>query len=386
VRLNARRGAVAAPPGVTGIARVGDRTSSLVARLKPGDVAVLDHVDLDSETATALVAAGVGAVVNASPMMSGRYASLGPEVLAEAGVVMVDHVGPQGLAAVRDNREVRVHHGTVYMGDEAVATGRELDLEAVRSEMAQARSGLLVQLDTLTHSTSEFLRREQDLLLDGRGLPDLRTPMAGRPVVVACEPDHLDLTAIRQFVREQDPAIVTVGTATDDLLGFGWAPDVVVVTADDPTSMPSADALRVAADVVVLSRRGAGTAEREAVERLGIRPLHVESSATAEDVALLLAERHQARLLVGVGLHGRLEDYLDNRLAGRASTFATRLRVGSRLIDARAVRALYSSRTRPVHVVLVLLAGLVALAAAIATTPVGQEWTNDLIGLVQERR
>ena len=128
--------------------------------------------------------------------------------------------------------------------------------------------------------------------------------------------------------------------------------------------------------MVVLSRRGAGTAEREAVERLGIHPLHVESSATAEDLALLLAERHDAGSLVGVGLHARLEDFLDNQLAGLASTFATRLKVGSRLVDARAVRALYTSRTRPVHVVLVLLAGLVALAAAVAVTPVGQEMVS----------
>ena len=136
-------------------------------------------------------------------------------------------------------------------------------------------------------------------------------------------------------------------TAADDLLGLSWAADIVIVTADDPGSMPSADALRLATDVVVAgpSRRRAPR-EQDAVERLGIRPLRVESSATAEDIALLLAERENAALIVGVGLHARLEDFLDNQMAGRASTFATRLKVGSRLVDARAVEALYSSRTQ----------------------------------------
>lgn len=382
MRFNARRAQVADQPGVVGTARVWDRTGEVLSRLRPGDVVVIDQVDLDSETASALVNARVGAVVNASPMISGRFANLGPEVLSTAGVMLVDHIGPQGLAAIRDDEVVRVHGGSVYVGEEAVAIGRELDAETIHAEMAQARSGLMVQLDTLTHNTSEFLRREQDLLLNGRGLPDLATPLAGRPVVVACEPGHADLTAIRSFVREQDPAIIAVGAAADDLLGLSWVPDVVVVTADDPDSVPSADALRAATDVLVLSPRGGGTAEQEGIERMGINPLRVVSSATAEDVALLLAERNDAVLIVGVGLRSRLEDYLDNKVAGRASTFATRLKVGSRLVDAAAVRELYSARTRPAHVVLVLLAGMVALGAAIAVTPVGHDWTGELSDLL----
>ena len=383
MKFNARRAQLADLPGVLGTARVGERTSALLPRLRLGDVVVLDHVDLDSDIASALVNARVGAVVNASPMISGRYANLGPEVLATAGVVLVDHIGPQGLAAIPDDTLVRVHEGTVYVGEEPVAIGRELDIETIRAEMAQARSGLLVQLDTLTHNTSEFLRREQELLLNGRGLPEVRTALAGRPVVVVGEPEHSDLTAIREFVREQNPAVIAVGTAADDLLGLSWVPDIVVVTAGVPASVPSSDALRAASDVIVLSPRGGDLAEQAAIERMGITPLHIESSATAEDVSLLLAERHDAALIVGVGLHARLEDFLDNQRAARASTFATRLKVGSRLIDAGAVHELYSARTRPTHVLLVLFAGVAALVAAIAVTPVGQEWASNLPDLFE---
>jgi uncharacterized membrane-anchored protein len=383
VKFNARRAQLADLPGVLGTARVGERTSALLPRLRYGDVVVLDHVDLDSDIASALVNAKVAAVVNASPMISGRYANLGPEVLATAGVMLVDHIGPQGLAAIPDDAMVRVHGGTVYVGEEPVAIGRELDIETIRAEMAQARSGLLVQLDTLTHNTSEFLRREQELLLNGRGLPEVRTQLSGRPVAVVAEPDHADLTAIRGFVREQDPAVIAVGPAADDLLGLSWVPDIVVVTAGVPTSIPSLDALRAATDVVVVSPRGGDPSEQEAVEQLGIMPLRVETSATSEDVALLLAERHDAALIVGVGLHARLEDFLDNQRAARASTFATRLKVGSKLIDAGAVDALYAARTRWAPVLLLVLSGVAALGAAIAVTPVGQEWAGHLPDLFE---
>jgi uncharacterized membrane-anchored protein len=180
--------------------------------------------------------------------------------------------------------------------------------------------------------------------------------------------------------------VIAVGAAADDLLGLSWVPDIVVVTAGVPASVPSPDALRSATDVVVLTPRGGGTSEQEAIERMGITPLRVESSATAEDVSLLLAERHDVSLIVGVGLHARLEDFLDNQRASRASTFATRLKVGSRLVDASAVDALYSARTRWMPVVLVLLSGAAALVAAIAVTPVGQEWADhlpDLVGYLQ---
>ncbi len=387
MKFNARKASLALP-GVTGTARVGKPTSTLLPRLRPGDIAVIDHVDLDRDTATALVDAGVRAVVNASPMISGRYANLGPEVLAEAGILVVDQVGVGGADQIHDDQLIRVHDGVVYAaapdGDpEELAIGRTVDLEQVRSEMELARSGLVVQLDTLAHTTSDFLRREQELLLNGRGLPALATQLGGRPVVVVAHAEHGELQAIRQFVREQAPVVVAVGAAADDVLGLSWVPDVVVVTAGERGSVPSMDALRVATDVILLAPRGSSLAEQASIEAAGAVPRLVDSSATAEDVALLLADKYDAALVVGVGLHTRLEDFLDRQQAGRASSFATRLKVGSRLVDAGAVRSLYTARARSGHVVLVLLAGLIALLAAIAVTPVGQDWAATVVDYLQ---
>jgi uncharacterized membrane-anchored protein len=268
-------------------------------------------------------------------------------------------------------------------GIDPLASRHDMEGATVDAEPATAPSGLVVQLESLTHSTSDFLRHEQELLVHGRGLPEVGTDLSGRPVVVVAEAQHADLQALRRFVREQAPALIALGRVADDLVGVSWAPDVVVVTAGDPSSVPSTDALRIARDVVVLAPRGSSRAEQVAVETAGVTPYLVDSSASAEDIALLLADRDHARLVVGVGLSSRLEDILDPQVSVPASTFATRLKVGSRLIDVTAVQALYGSRRRPLQLAFVLVTGIAAVVAAIAVTPVGHDWAIDVVDYVQ---
>ncbi|CAI9415283.1 hypothetical protein HIDPHFAB_02484 [Nocardioides sp. T2.26MG-1] len=373
-------------PGVVGTARVDRRTGSLLRRLRPGDVAVIDHVDLDRASAQALVDAGVRAVVNAAPMISGRFPNLGPSVLVTAGIPVVDGIGAEGLASIGDGVPVRVHDGTVLVEDRPVATGRVVDAEVVAAELDAARGGLGTQLETFTHNTTEFLRREQDLLLHGLGVPRLATRVAGRSVVVVVHGhDHeRELRLVRTFVREQHPVLIAVGRAADSLREAGLRPDVIVVDAHaGDADTPGAKALKAARDVVVRTDRGDGRGAAEQLERLGVRPLRFESAATPEDAALILAEAAEASIIVGVGMHATLEDFLDRQRAGLASTYLTRLKVGPRLVDATAVPLLYAGRVRPRHLLLVMLSGLVALGAAIGVTPVGQEWADTLADTLQ---
>ena len=321
----------------------------------------------------------MGAVVNVSPMISGRYPNLGPQVLAAAGVVVVDSCGPEALAAVKDGARVRLHEGTVHVDDRQVAAGREVDLALVESEMESARLGLRAQLESFTHNSTEFLRREQDLLLHGHGVPRTATEMAGRPVVVAVRSHgwEQELRGIKPFVREQRPVLVGVDRGADALASAGHRPDVIVVTGgtDD---LPAAAVLRRARDVVVLVERGAPRSATEPFQRLGIRPLRFETSATTEDAALLLASAHEASLIVGVGMHATLAEFLDRRRSGLASTFLTRLKLGPDLVDAAALPRLYDGAVRPRHLVGALVAGVLALAAAVSVTPVGQQWVDEV--------
>lgn len=365
-------------PGVHGPARLHRRTASLLGRLQAGDVAVLDHLDMDRDTAQALIDAGVVAVVNASPMISGRYPNLGPELLVQAGITVVDSAGVEIFDRLKDGTDVRIAAGVVHAGGTVVAPARELTADVVRGEMGKARSGLTAQLESFTHNTTEFLRREQDLLLHGHGIPRTATDMADRPVVVVVRSHGWEdeLRGIRPFIREQRPVLIGVDRGADALADAGHRLDVVVLTggADD---MPRAAVLRKARDVVVLVESGSSRSTTEHLERMSIRPLRFETTATTEDAALLLAAR-DASLIVGVGLHATLAEFLDQRRTGLASTFLTRLKLGPDLVDAAAVPQLYDGAVRPRHLVGALVAGVLAVAAAISVTPVGQQWVDDV--------
>jgi uncharacterized membrane-anchored protein len=370
-------------PGTTGPLRVDRRTSTLVRRLRPGDIAVIDHLDLDRANAQALLDRGVAAVVNASPFISGRYPNLGPDLLVRAGVVLVDNVGPDAFGKLHDGTPARVHEGRVYVKDEPVLEGKQLSADDVAEMMAEARGGLSTQLQSFTHNTTEFLRREQDLLLHGEGAPELRTRLEGRPVVVVVRGyDYReDLRRLRRYIREQRPVLVGVDAGADALVEAGHRPDIVVIgeqglapgnRAGDATV--SDKALRGAKEVVLHSDRAGRAVGSDRLDRIGVRAHNFSASGTSEDVALLLTDLAGASLIVTVGTHATLTEFLDRHRSGLAGTFLTRLRVGPKLVDAKGVPHLYSGRVRVWHLLSVLLAGLAALLVAIAGTPVGQEW------------
>ena len=377
-------------PGVSGTARVDRRTNAVIRRARPGDIAVIDHLDLDRSHAEALVDAGVVAVVNAAPFISGRYPNLGPGLLAGSGVVMLDDVGASVLSAVSDGSQVRIEGDQLFAGDRVVAEGRRLSAADVTDLMDQARGGLATQLESFTHNTTEFLRREQDLLLHGQGVPELRTRIQGRPVVIVVRGyDYReDLRRLRRYIREQRPVLIGVDGGADALLEAHHRPDVVVVGEEGlgTTSSSTGDqgqrvtdkALRSAREVVLHADRSGRAVGSDRLERIGVRTQVMSAAGTSEDIALLLADSAGASLLIAVGTHATLDEFLDRQRSGLASTFLTRLRVGPRLVDAKGVPQLYAGRVRVWHLLVVLLAGLLALAVALASTPVGSEWWDEL--------
>jgi uncharacterized membrane-anchored protein len=371
--------------GVVGTARTDRRTAALLSRLSEGDVAVLDEVDLDGPTAEALVDTGVVAVLNRSPMISGRFPNRGPQILLDAGIVMLDQLSAAGgqdpMVTVGDGRRVKVVGASVVIGDEVVAEGREVTADVVAEQLAGAHTGLATQLHSLTHNSVEFLRREEPLLLHGEGVPRLRTKLAGRPVVVIGHgpDDAAELKLLRRYLREVRPVVVTTGEGLVVARAAGLTPDVLVLDSRID-ELPAARAMRAARDVVVTEPPGAlrGGSSTERFERVGVRTVSMRTTAAPTDAALLLADAAGATPIVAVGVRGTVEEYLDSNRDGLGSGYVTRLKVGPRLVDASAVPLLYTGQLRARHAYVVLLIGLVAVAAAVATTQVGHQWALDL--------
>ena len=372
--------------GVSGTIRSDRRLTTVLRKARPGDIVVIDHLDLDRTYAEALLDHGVGAVVNASPFISGRYPNLGPELLAGAGVVLVDEAGPEIFKQVKDGAKGRVHDGVLYVAERPVASGRPLALDDVREQMDNAREGISSQLQSFAHNTAEFLRREQALLLHGQGVPELRTRMEGRPVVVVVRDfDHeADLRRMRRFIREQRPVLVGVDGGADALLAVKLPPDLVVVGEGGfssgalPGQAVSDTALTKAGEVLLHADASDRVVGSERLDRLGVRPQRISASGSTEDIALLVADIKGASLIVTVGTHATLDEFLDRQRSGLSSTFLTRLKVGPRTVDAKSIPQLYAGRVRLWHLLLVLLVGLLAVALAVAATPMGEQWAAEL--------
>ena len=376
MKLATLRRRAEALPGVSGVARLDRRTNRLVGRLNPGDIAIIDHVDLDRVAAQALVAAKVSAVVNAQPSISGRYPNLGPDLIVASGIPLLDNVGGEIFAAVKEGTKIRLDADTVYIGDQAVATGTRQDVDSVAALMSEAKSGLSAQLEAFAVNTSEYMSRERELLLNGVGVPDVRTSFAGKHVLVVVRGyDHdADLRSLKHYIREFKPILVGVDGGADALIEAGHKPHLIVGDMDAVSDA----ALATGAEVVVHAYPDGRAPGLARVQDLGIEAITFPTSGTSEDVAMLLADEKGAALIIAVGTHATLTEFLDKGRSGMASTFLTRLRVGGKLVDAKAVARLYRNRISAAALLLLVLAALVAMVAALAVSEAGRSYLHHL--------
>ncbi len=368
--------------GVTGPARVDSRTKRLTKRLEPGDIAIIDHEDLDLISAEGLVELRPLAVINAAASTSGRYPNLGPGVILERGIPLIDDAG-SAVMDIDEGSRITIDGGKIYRGSTLIAEGIELTREAHEADLAEAQTGMTAQLTAFAHNTMEYVEREHEFLFDRVGVPDVKTNFEGRQVLIVIRGYHYkeDLQSLRSYIRDLRPLLVGVDGGADALLEQGHTPDVIVGDMDSVSD----EALTCGAEIVVHAYRDGRAPGRKRVEDLGIESVIYPSAGTSEDIAMLLADAKGAKLILAVGTHSTLIEFLDKGRAGMASTFLTRLKVGSKLIDAKGASQLYQSRISTWQLLVLLLVGLIALGAAVASTAAGQAawglflaWLNDV--------
>lgn len=367
----------------SGPARVDSRTKRLTKRLRPGDIAIIDHEDLDLVAAESLVACKPLAVLNAAKSTSGRYPNMGPGILLEHGVPLIDDLGP-AIMDIGEGTLVTVDAGgAVTVNGNLVAEGTIQTKERNDADLLAAEDGMAVQLEAFAHNTMTYVEKEHDLILHSVGVPDIETSFKGRHALIVVRGYHYksDLASLRSYIREYHPILVGVDGGADAIMDMGMTPDLIVGDMDSVSDA----ALTSGAEIVVHGYRD-GTAPGSArVDALDVPHTVFPMTGTSEDAAMILADEKGAQLIVAVGTHSTLIEFLDKGRKGMASTFLTRLKLGGKLVDAKGASQLYRSRVSSWQLFLLVIAGVIAMVAAVATTAAGQTlwalistWFNDL--------
>jgi uncharacterized membrane-anchored protein len=333
--------AIATATAIRGTARLGRRTKELVKRLGPGDVAVIDHRNLDRIAAEELIACGVRATLNAAPSSDGSYPNTGPLALVRAGVPLID-AGPELFEVIADGDRLEIEAGRISSDGAPVAEGRPLRAEELARELDAQRARIDRALHDFTENTMAHLREEGGLLSGAIDLPETRTRFRDRHVLIVVRgTDHVrDLRALRSYIEDVNPILVGVDGGADAIVREGLRPDVVLGDMDSAGDA----ALRSGAELIVHAYPDGGAPGAERLRRLALPHTVVPSAGTSQDVAMLLAHEKGASLIVSVGAHFNLVEFLERRRGGMSSTFLTRLRIGETLVDAKGVSHLYPPR------------------------------------------
>jgi uncharacterized membrane-anchored protein len=350
----------------TGRARLGKRTKHLVKRLGPEDVAIIDHSGIDRVSGEDLVASGVRHVVNVARSASEYYANQGPLILTQAGVCLVDMPGADLFERLDDGDAVTLRGGALVKDGEVIAEGELLDPDEVAREYETGRREIGDALEAFAENTIAHIREERELLAGHLDLPDFETDFRDRPALVVVRGvDHKkDLRMLRPYVRDAKPALVAVDGGADAILDEGFCPDMIVGDMDSATD----GALRCGAELVVHAYPDGRVPGRDRLDSLDLEYKVVPAPATSEDVALLIAAEKGAQLIVTVGSHFNLVEFLDKNRSGMSSTFLTRLRVGEILVDAKGVSRLYRPSAGRGPILLLTLAAFITFVIVVATS------------------
>ena len=366
----------------TGTAKLDKRTKRLVRRLGPDDIAIIDHRDLDRVSAEELLATNVRVVINIAPSMSGRFPNAGPLELVRGGVRLIDVNGDSDLfEEIRDGESLVVRGSSLFRNGSRLAAGRTLTEADIETELAEQRGRVTEALESFAENTLRHLRDEAKLLSEGVRLPQVQTRFRDRHALVVARGPGMkrDLHIVKPYIRDFKPVLVGVDGGADALLQAGYKPHVIVGDMDSVSDK----ALQSGAELIVHAYPDGRAPGRERIDRLGLPSSVLPSPGISEDVAILLAHEKGAELIVAVGTHFNLLEFLERNREGMSSTFFTRLKVGDKLVDARGVSSLFRGRAGLGPMFLFVFGGLGALVAAVAVSSDLQRFIELLAQRVQ---
>jgi uncharacterized membrane-anchored protein len=362
---------------IKGRARLDRRTKNLVKRLKKSDIAIIAHDDIDEVAANSLIEIKPQAIINACPSITGRYPAKGAYKILKAGIPVLDAVGEEIFEEIKEGISLNIKGSQVFWGNRLVAEGQQLRLADVAIKLKQANENIQVELDNFVENTLEYAKKEKDILLGNLSVPDLKTRILNRHVLIVVRGSSYkeDLKTINSYIQEEKPVLIGVDGGADALLEFGLIPDIIVGDMDSVSDK----ALSSGAEIIVHAYSNGSAPGLQRVESMGVPTSIFAMPGTSEDLAMILAWEYGASLIVAVGSHSNMIDFLEKGRKGMGSTFLVRLKVGSILVDARGVSQLYQQSLQSRYLAQLFLAALVPISVILWVSPATRPFFDLLV-------
>lgn len=357
---------------IQGRVKLDQRTKNLVTRLNKNEIAIINHDDIDELAANALIAIKPALIINAKPSITGRYPAKGAYKILKAGIPIIDNVGEEIFSLVKEGNVVQLKGNNIYLLNECIAEGNILSLIEVNKVLQIANKNIAIELDRFVENTMEYARKEKAILLGNIEVPVIKTEIFNRHVLIVVRGSSYkeDLKAISTYIREEKPVLIGVDGGADALLEFGLRPDIIVGDMDSVSD----EALSSGAEILVHAYRNGEAPGLERVIEMGLESQLFPMPGTSEDLAMILSWEYGCSLIVAVGTHSNMVDFLEKGRKGMASTFLVRLKVGSLLVDARGVSQLYKQHLQKRYFVQLIIAALVPIIIILWVSPSTQSF------------
>jgi len=356
---------------IRGYAKKDKKTKNLISRLGNNDIAVILHKDLDEVAAIHLAERRVKAVINCEESISGKFPNQGPKILSEAGIPLIDNAGREIFDMIQDNDLIEVSGNMLSLNEKTLCPVNILSRDDIKKKMELASDNLKNVLHDFIDNTLDYAEKEKDIILSPLDMPSVNVNIKGRHVLIVIRGKNYkeDLKAIRTYIDEMSPVMIGVDGGADALLEFGYRPDIILGDMDSVSDL----SLKKCRDIIVHAYPDGRAPGMERIKRLGLEAKTFPYPGTSEDIALILAYENKAELIVTVGSHTSMVDFLEKGRRGMASTFLVRMKVGYKVIDAKGVSELYKNRLKPSYLVALFLAVLFPLSMIARMSPLIQE-------------
>ena len=356
---------------IRGRAKKDNRTKSLIKRLMPGDIAVIFHQDLDEVAAVHLADRKVKAVINGAQSISGKYPNYGPKILSDAGIPIIDDIGQKAFECIKENDYLEVSENTLWVNNKFICHINFLDGDMIERKMAEARENIWEVLRDFIDNTLDYAAKERDIVVAPVVLPPIKTRMEKKHVLIVTRGRNYleDLKAIRSYIEEVRPVIIGVDGGGDALLEFGYRPHLVVGDMDSVSD----ECLKSCDEIIVHAYPDGRCPGMQRIRELDLNAVKFPFAGTSEDIALILAYENKAELIVTVGSHTSMVDFLEKGRKGMASTLLVRMKVGYKIVDAKGVSELYKNRIQPSYVAALFVSAMFPILLVARMSPQIQE-------------